>query len=319
MNQRITRRRFGQLAIAGTAAGAIALLASKTFAQVSSIVFVGVRPGSPSTNNADTNLDSSTVDSTDDAASTTAASTAQELVRQSLDVGTQVVGPLATPQVLQDGTTPILQSDEELSGFTSLADGTLVLAITPVGTSNKGDTPTRLTFLRTSPTAVTVSGLTKQEKLESLVGTNDGRLLGLVVKKNGTPPAKLVNIDVNTGAISNNNDFTLPSNVRYSNLAQCPPPDGKIYMTAVDRQGATSLVQLDPEQKKPITLAQLNVNGTVWNNGLQSLVCSTAGQLFAFGALRYQLPNNLYLLDPKTGAMTQPIPFDVAKVTLSVS
>ncbi len=84
MNQRLTRRRFGQLAIAGTAAGAIALLASKTFAQVS-IVFVGVRPGSPSANNADTNLDSSTVDSTD-AASTTAASTAQELVRQSLDV-----------------------------------------------------------------------------------------------------------------------------------------------------------------------------------------------------------------------------------------
>ena len=316
MNQKLTRRRFGQLAIASTATAAavLAAIANKTFAQASNLVIVGVRLGPPSTDDADTNLNSTTVDSTEN--STTTASTAQELVLQSLDVGTGQVLTLTTSQVLQGGTTPILQVGEELSGLTSLADGTIVLAINPASTSNKGDTPTRLTFLGTSPKVVTVSELNKQEKIESFVRTNDvNRLLGLVVKKNGTPPVKLVNINVQTGAISNNNDFTLPANVRFSNLAQCP--DGKLYMTAVGKQGETSLVQLDQAEKKPITLAQLSFNGEVWNNGLQSLVCSLGGQLIAFGARRYETPNYLHTVDVGNGVMTRLTQFDVAQITIA--
>ncbi|MHC5720295.1 MAG: hypothetical protein ACYTX0_51765, partial [Nostoc sp.] len=52
-------------------------------------------------------------------------------------------------ELLTNKSTPLVESNETLSGFTSLSDGTLVVAITPVSTSRKETTPTRITFLST--------------------------------------------------------------------------------------------------------------------------------------------------------------------------
>ncbi len=308
MNHKLTRRRFGQLAIAGTAATGLAYFANKTFAQTPSLVVIGADGRITSTDNAaTTEVNSSEVD-TPVADSTGAASTTHSVVVQSLNVTT---GEIQT--VLQ--TPAILQSHEQFTGLTYLSNGTLVLAITPVSTSKKGGNPTRLTILGTSPTTVTVTGLKKQEKLESLVGTNQGGLLGLVVKKNGTPPVKLVDIDVQTGKINFTEKVKLPGNERFANLVQCP--DGKLYTSTVSKQGETSLVQLELGKKKAISKVQLRFNDSTWNNGLQSLVCSLGGQLLALGALRYESPNYLHIVNPSTGAMTRLIPFDVAKTTIA--
>ena len=307
MTLKITRRRFGQLAIAGTATAGLTYFANKTLAQTADLVIVGASLGAPTSSDDTT---TTVLDSTDPTGSenTSAASTDRELFLPTLNVATNQV---QTPSAVQGVN---LQSGEELTGFASLTDGTLVLAVTTASTSNRESTPTRLIFLSTPIRTVTVSGLDKQEKLGSLVRSTDGGFLGLVVRKNGRPPVRLVEIDAQTGAITSSNKINLPGNERFNTLAQCP--DGKLYSTTVDRQGATSLVLLDLGQKKPTTIAQLKLGNIVWNNGLQSLVCSPAGQLFAFGGLRYQTPYALYTVDTSNGNMTKVSDFDVAKVTL---
>lgn len=214
-----------------------------------------------------------------------------------------------------DPVTPLIEANETLSGLTSLSDGTLVVAATPVSTSTKQATLTRITFLGTPVKTLTVSGLKQNQQLGSLLGTIDGRLIGLVGKKNGTPPITLVDINLKTGEISSLTKIKFPNNERVSNLAQCP--DGKLYTSLVGLNGDTTLVQLDSNQKNPIRLAQLKLNGQAWNNGLQSLVCSATGQLIAFGALRYETPNAVYSVDKKSGNMTRLQDFDAAQITLA--
>jgi hypothetical protein len=306
MNQRITRRRFGQLAIASTTVAGITYLANKTFAQTPNLVIVGASLGSPTSSDDTT---STVLDSTDPTGSenTTAANTAIELLLPTLNIATLQV---QTPSPVQG--VNILPS-EELTGFTSL-NGTLVLAVTPASTSSKGGDSTRLIFLSTPPRTVTVSGLKKEEKLTSLAVTNDGKLSGLVVRKRGRPPVNLVEINDQTGAITSSNKINLPQTDRFEGLAQCP--DGKLYTTTVDRRGETSLVQLDLGQKKPVVIAPLKVDGTVWNNGLQSLVCSSANQLFAFGGLRYDTPLKLYTVNSSNGEMSLLSEFNAAQITI---
>ena len=211
--------------------------------------------------------------------------------------------------------TPLVETNETLSGFTSLSDGTLVVAATPVSTGRKETRSTRITFLSTPIRTLIISGLRQNQQLGSLLGTNDGRLIGLVGKKNGTPPITLVDINVQTGEISSISKIKFPKDERVSNLAQCP--DGKLYTSLVGLNGETTLVQLDSNQKSPIRLAQLKINGQVWNNGLQSLVCSGAGQLLGFGALRYETPNAVYSIDKNSGNMTRLQNFDAAQITLA--
>lgn len=306
MNQRITRRRFGQLAIASTTVAGITYLANKTLAQTPNLVVVGASLGSPISSDDTTTTVSNSTDPTG-SENTSAASTAIELLLPTLNVVTTQV---QTPSPVQGVS---IQSTDELSGFTSL-NGTLVLAVTPASTSPRGGDPTRLIFLGTPSRTVTVSGLKQNEKLTSLVVTNDGKLSGLVIRKNGRPPVNLVEINDQTGAITASNKINLPQTQRFEGLAQCP--DGKLYTTTVDRRGETSLVQLDLGQKRPIVIAQLKVNGTVWNNGLRSLVCSSANQLFAFGALRYQSPLKLYTVNSSNGEMSLISDFDAAQVTI---
>lgn len=307
MNQKLTRRQFGQIAIAGTTVAALSHLAGKNLAQAQQTpAIIGLRLGPPSTNP----IASRTVLGRNDSGVSIpdVEPPARSLSLQSLNVANRQARALPSPKIL-------LQSGEGLTGLTSLADGTIVIAITPNSPSREErDASTRLIFLGKPPRTLIVSGLNKKEALGSLTGTNDGRLLGLVVNKNGAPPVRQVSIDIRTGRISFDTEINLPGKGRYANLAQCP--DGKLYSTVVKKKGDTFLVQVDPKQKKLITLSQLKINNKIWNNGLQSLVCGPKGQFYAFGGLRYQFPTALYLLDPKTGAMTQRTPFNSAKITI---
>ncbi|MBC6432409.1 hypothetical protein FM036_17240 [Nostoc sp. HG1] len=225
------------------------------------------------------------------------------------------LGNGTVPNEASNQVTPLVETNETLSGFTSLSDGTLVLAATPVTTGKKQATSTRITFLGTPVKTLIISGLKQNQQLGSLLGTIDGRLIGLVGKKNGTPPITLVDINLQTGEISSISKIRFPNDERASNLAQCP--DGKLYTSLVGLNGDTTLVQLDSNQKNPIRLAQLKLNGKAWNNGLQSLVCSGTGQLLAFGAMRYETPNAVYSIDKKSGNMTQLQDFNAAQITLA--
>ena len=293
MNWKLTRRRFGQVAIASTAVAGLGYLANKTFAQTPSptpdLNIYGMKPDPKS-------------------------SIAGGIVLHSLDMARSRVVTQTLPQV-RVRATPILQIGEQLTDLTCLADGTFVLAITPVRAGIKEGEPTRLVFLGTSPRTVTVSGLKKQDRLESLLVANGGSLLALLIKKNGRPPVDLVEIDLSTGEISLVDKIKLPQTQRFSKLAQCP--NGTLYTTAVGRLGETSLVQLDLAQGKAIVRSQLKVDGTVWNSGLSDLVCSRAGQLLALGAPRYESPNLVYSVDTSNGTMTALTPFDVVKFTIA--
>ncbi|MEH2015613.1 hypothetical protein [Nostoc sp.] len=371
MNYKVSRRKFGQLALAGTIVSGLSYLTNKALAQTPSFKIIGIGSGSiiSSDQTAIPEVNTTELDSTaSDNVVTDIKPVGQGLVMQSfglqsLNTGkVQLVSPLISQILAQHGTAlvksndalnvftslsdgtltdritdftngilsgstsssnatpsdsvkPLVEANETLSGFTCLSDGTLVVAVTPVSASRREKTPTRITFLSTPVKTLIVSGLKQSQQLGSLVGTNDGRLIGLVNKKNGTPPIKLVDIDLQTGEISVISKVKLPNDERVSNLAECP--DGKLYTSLVGSGGETTLVQLDSNQKNPIRLAQLKLNGKVWNNGLQSLVCSATGQLIAFGALRYETPNVVYSVDKNSGNMTRLQDFDAAQITLA--
>lgn len=308
MNYKLSRRKFGQLALAGTIVSGLSYQTNKAFGQTPNLKIIGI--GSSPIISSD-QRDSPEVNTTE-LNSITPKNVATDvkpvgLVLQSLTTG--------KAQILVNKSTPLVESNETLSGFTSLSDGTLVVAITPVSTSRKEATPTRITFLSTPVKTLIVSGLEQNQQLGSLLGTNDGRLIGLVGKNNGTPPIRLVDINLQTGEISFINKVKFPEDERVSNLAECP--DGKLYTSLVESDGDTFLVQLDSNQKNPIRLGQLQVNGQAWNNGLQSLVCSGTGQLLAFGALRYQTPNTVYSVDKNSGNMTRLEDFDATQIALA--
>ncbi|MBE8970297.1 hypothetical protein IQ277_30025 [Nostocales cyanobacterium LEGE 12452] len=307
MNYKVSRRRFGQLVLAGTVVSGLSYLTKKALAETPSLNIVGIGSSPLVTTDPTVITEVNTTELVENTALNSVSTDIKPvgLVLQSLMTG--------KAQVLTDKTTPLLEPNEILSGFTSLSDGTLVVAITPVALSRRQATPTRITFLGTSVKSLIVSGLKPNQQLGSLLGTNDGRLIGLVGKKNGTPPIRLVDINLQTGEISPISKIKFLDNERVSNLAECP--DGILYTSIVGAYGETTLVQLDPNQKKPIRLGQLKVNGQAWNNGLQSLVCSTTGQLLAFGAMRYETPNAVFIVDKNSGNMTRLQDFDTAQIT----
>nr|WP_322708703.1 hypothetical protein [Nostoc sp. ChiSLP03a]MDZ8209812.1 hypothetical protein [Nostoc sp. ChiSLP03a] len=307
MNYKLSRRRFGQLALAGTVVSGLSYLTKKALAETPSVNIVGIGSSPIVTIDQTAITEVNTTELVENTALNSVSTDIKPvgLVLQSLMTG--------KAQVLTDKSTPLLEPNEILSGFTSLSDGTLVVAITPVALSRRQATPTRITFLGTPVRTLIVSGLKPNQQLGSLLGTNDGRLLGLVGKKNGTPPIRLVDINLQTGEISSISKVKFLDDERISNLAESP--DGILYSSVVGAYGETTLVQLDPNQKKPIRLGQLKVNGQAWNNGLQSLVCSTTGQLLAFGAMRYETPNAVFIVDKNSGNMTRLQDFDTAQIT----
>jgi hypothetical protein len=271
MELKVSRRRFGQLVIAGTATGAIGYLANKTSAQTSDQLYAAL---------------------------------------PNYKTGLLYVYD-------QSGANPIsvaLLAGERLTGFTFLANNTRVLSLSPALGGKKKDDITRLVLISgTSQTVRNVSGLKKNETLESLVGLQDGSLVGLVLKKNGRPPVQLVDIDITSGALSKGNKIKLPQTERFSGLAE--GPNQTIYSTAVGRKGNTSLVQLDLEKKKPSVLAELTLDNQVWTSGFRSLTYSPGGEILALGARRYEIPNNVYRINPSNGAMTVRVAkWNVAKI-----
>ncbi|MHC5614910.1 MAG: hypothetical protein ACYTXA_29010 [Nostoc sp.] len=308
MNYKLSRRKFGQLALAGTLISGLSYQTNKAFGETSSLKIIGI--GSSPIISTD-QTDSPEVNTTE-LNSITPKNVATDIKPVGLVLQSLITGKA---QILVNKSTPLVESNETLSGFTSLSDGTLVVAITPVSTSRKQATSTRITFLSTPVKTLIVSGLEQNQQLGSLLGTNDGRLIGLVGKNNGTPPIRLVDINLQTGEISFINNVKFPEDERVSNLAECP--DGKLYTSLVESDGDTFLVQLDSNQNKPIRLGQLQVNGQAWNNGLQSLVCSGTGQLLAFGAMRYQTPNTVYSVDKNSGNMTRLQDFDATQIALA--
>ena len=320
-NPAITRRQALRRALTGSVAlaGIAAALSGPAVTTIlagqasTSVRLLGVQAGPVPTT---TDVPEVGTTEMDNAGNPATGSVAVPLVVQSLDVATGQVQTLPAPQALPDGT-PILQSNEAVTGVATLANGTLVVAITPESGAKNATAPTRLTLLGSPPAALSVSGLKKDEQLGDLAGTADGHLLGLVMKKNGTPPAVLADIDLGTGAISVVNRLQLPQGRRFRALTQCP--DGMLYTVAVETNGDVILVRLDPGQNKPLDVARLTSNGQAWDNGLESLMCAGTAQpqLLALGAPRYVIPNAVYTIDMSSGAMTKLHDFDTAKAALS--
>lgn len=302
MKLKLTRRQFGQLAVAGTAA-AVLVFANKTVAQQPpNSKILGARVGSISDDDTDTNLESNTTDLADGSATADIVpSSLQTIVVESFDVGTQEVTTVLT-------TAPILQVGEQLSGFVSLKDGRLVVAATNINTKKKKDQDVRLIFLKESQ-SVPVSGLKNNEAVQSLVLLKDGSVAALVGKKNGKPPSRIVTIDVNTGKITDRDK--IPEQKRVTAIAQCP--DQIFYGIETEPTGETNLFQVGKEQSKKLKFKDLP-----WNNGFNGLVCTSSNQLIALGGRRYEYPRFLHFLNKDNGEIQRiEKAFDVDAITVA--
>jgi hypothetical protein len=329
-DRKLTRRRFGQLTIATSTVLGVGYFATRATAQTNTLttVLIGVLPAYPNAPNqpeivTDNGNDSGQlIDVTDSGdgteaftatatanytvGSTAIAKPARELVVNSLDLNADL-STVGNSELRSTGISleenASLQPYKQVSGLASLSGGILAIATNPIDVQKKNN-PTRITVTQgSSVKTLEVLGLKKQDMLESLTGTNNDQLFGLVVKSNGKGDARLVEIDINTGQIDYTEKVKLPGNERFSTLSQCS--DGTMYTTSVAQSGLTTLVQLDLNQKKPIALAKLSLDGNPWISGLRSLACSDAGQIFALGGGRYEILNSLLLVDAKTGNISR--------------
>jgi hypothetical protein len=318
----VTRRQFGQLAIAGTAATALGVFATRGIAQTSGQLILGVRPGALPKIDKSTNLtENSSIDDAEE--STTASITVntennserstengkvvrangnRSIVVESYDLATSQVTTVLT-------TSAILLPGEQLSGFATLKDGTLIVAASGGGLSKKSQTNSniRLIFLSDLKT-LTLSGLKDRQELLSLARSGDNSLIGIVSDANGAPPYSLVAVNPKTGEVTVKSQ--LPGKAQYSNLTECV--DGALYAIATEKSGITSLYQIKEGQTNPLKL-----DGQPWNSGFIGLVCSASNQLFAVGARRYEFPNYIHLIDTQTGNLKRLTAFDVSKIAIS--
>lgn len=348
-NHKFSRRRFAQLTIASSTLVGLGYFAQRTIAQTTdattpvisatgtlTTVIFGVLPAYPNATNQPqvvANDKSSLINSTDSGdgteaftakatatsavGSTVTVKPARELVVNSLDLTTDLTKVSQSKPtsigISLNGDVASLQPYKQVSGLAALSGGKFVVATNPIDVQKKGN-PTRITVSQGDSTrTLDISGLNKQDRLESLAGTNSDQLFGLVVTSNGKRNARLVAININTGVVDYTERVLLPGNERFATLTQCS--DGTMYTTSVASSGLTTLVQLDLNQKKPVSLAQLSLDGNPWISGLKSLACSGAGQIYALGSGRYEIINSLFLIDPKTGKMTRLREFQAVKMT----
>jgi hypothetical protein len=301
MKLKLTRRQFGQVVLVSTTAAAVGTFVSKTFAQQSSTLILGARPGDISNSNTSSPaVNLGTTDKSDETKTKDMVpSSLQTIVVESFDVSRQKVNTELT-------TSPILQAGEQLSGLVFLKDGRLVVAATNFNGSKKNAQNVRLISLREPPTIIAISGLKNNEAIYQLLTLNDGSLAALVGKNNGNGSFRIATINPDTGTITDRN--TLPAQKRVTAIAQCP--DGIFYGITTEKTGETSLFQVGQEQSKI-----LKFNGSSWNNGFSALVCSSSNQLFALGGLRYESPFYLHLIDKNNGEIQRiEMGFDVATI-----
>ena len=347
---KLTRRQFGKSVIAGTIASGLSGLGglSDLFAQSEKptpasglndtgtllaqserqkldAILVGVEHG-PIVYNTGGHINphSTTIeDYTRLPTSQTPASAIRGLVVQRLNVRTL----LSKRTIIAD---PLLAPSDRISGVTYLADGTMLVVITPDAGSATGAAPTRLLTLNGKKVSsiVSVSGLSQDQGLDSVRLLRSGVLIGLVTKKDGTGPAHVVEVNPKTGAVSFPNLVSLPADRRFSALAEAP--DGTLYTSVFRNNTNTELWTLDLTNKTATFLINLTtLSGctskncanipevTPWYHGIQSLIVTPAGQLLAHGNLEYFLPDSLYVINVSTGFMTEIDSYPVARVALS--
>jgi hypothetical protein len=338
MAVKLTRRQFNGLIIATTTIGGLGVYLKSVSAQGAKkgLVIVGVEHGDIVKNSqtrAVYNIDASFASdddsnteyvsniATEDYAglvedytnlppSTTPASSIQAIVLQFLNLETKKV----TRQVVNQ---PILSPGERLTGLTYLSDGNLLVAITPDSASANGTEPTRFLILNQSSQTISVSGLKVDEALDSLLLLKSGSLIGLVTKKDGTGPAKIVDVDPKTGKVSFTNRISLPEDRRFSCLAEAA--DGTLYTSVFRANATTELLKLDLAQKKVTVVAKLTIDDMQWYHGIQSLIFTPAGQLVALANLEYRLPNSVYNIQLDTGVMTKVTDLEASRATLLTS
>ncbi|MBV6624872.1 MAG: hypothetical protein KI793_18420 [Rivularia sp. (in: Bacteria)] len=342
----ISRRRFGQIAIASGATVAISSLIGKTVAQSPGVLILGISSGTVSSDSANS------VDADDVAESDAAEDSILEndnnprkpVVIQSFNVANGQTKTLTTTQ-------PILERGEFVSGFAVSKTGTLVVATANIA-AEKNASNRLITLKDNSVETKEVSGVAKDESLD-LIELPDGSIAGVVKNENGTGSRKIVDVEAESGAVrkrtaptkiptrrrlkSNNNISAeklqlnrlvaqadkleaeniptlelpreLPSDKQYKNVVVCD--DGNSYAFLTDFQGDTSLVNITTGKTIPVTF-----EGKVWNNGFSGFVCAKNNQLYALGGRRYETPKFLHLLDKETGNLKRLAPFDVATITL---
>jgi hypothetical protein len=299
MKLNLTRRQFGQLAIFSTTTAALGALIGKTVAQESNTgtVILGIKSGIPD-NNTVTNLDLNITDLADEI-QTIDRSILQPIVVESFNTTTQEIKTVLT-------TAPILETCERLSGF-AVINNKLIAAASYTCTRNKKDKKVRLIDLNSLET-VNISGLKNNEDVDQLLRLTDGSLAALVGKEKGKGFSRIVTIDLNTGEITDRSK--IPQQKRVTAVAECP--DGSFYGIDTDKVGEISLFQIGQEQSK-----KLKSQGKTLNNGCDGLVCTSANELFALVAFRYESPKHVDKINKDNGEIETIKGFDVAKITLA--
>ncbi|MDY6900816.1 MAG: hypothetical protein SWZ49_22455 [Cyanobacteriota bacterium] len=343
----ISRRRFGQIAIASGAFVAISGLIGKTVAQTPGVVILGVVPGTVSSDSSDTVDSDDVVESEAEESSVVENDTnpKKPVVIRSFNVSTGQTKTVTTTQ-------PILEKGELVSGFAVSKAGTLVVATAPIA-AEKNNANRLVTVKDNSVDTKEISGVAKDESLD-LIELPDGSIGGVVKKENGTGSRKIVDVDSDSGAVKKRTAPTkvpikgkletsssrtiakseadtqvleaekleseaaptveipseLPSDKEYKNVVVCN--DGNRYAFLTDFQGDTSLVNITTGKTVPVTF-----EGAVWNNGFSGLVCAQNNELYALGGRRYETPKFLHQLDKETGNLKRLGAFDVATIALA--
>jgi hypothetical protein len=318
VTRKLTRRRLARLAVAGgVAVGSIGVVttsfATTILARTSPNSLIGIMSGPAQPDDGDRPAGDITEFEPGSGGSHT-ANAAVPITVHALDLSTGRSRALTAPFVRGAGQSPLLTGDDSIGGCAALADGTVVLAITPGSASNNRATATRLTRLTTPVRSIGVAGLRQTQQLSDLVATSDGRLLGLITQRSGSLPAFIVEVDPQRGQQRPITTLAAPGYWRISTLAESP--DGQIHATAITREGETHVVRVDTRQGGIALLFPLTLNENVWNNGLQSLVYSTTGGPIALGAPRYESTNALYRIDGR-GAMIKLYDFDAIRIAMS--
>lgn len=322
MNLRLKRRRFGQLAIASAATTVLSNLAAKKTAAQQSLSIYGVR------------LTSASSSITEDMVDASAANKIPTIILQSIDLSTgqellTAEMPEQAVQNQQDTTETvnkafvIKQPSERISGFTTLSDGTFVVAVSAA--TKKGNFSRFMLFnedsKKAAPKGLKAKKIKRNYTVESLLAIQQDRLIG-VVGMEGLMPFELAIIDSKSGQVDSGASTELPQirpNQRLANLAQSS--EGIIYATSSGPEGGPFLVQFDLVNRSPLTgkgriikLAHLNFNSRPLENDLVSLAFSPSNQLFALADPQYEGTNSLFTVDPKTGELKLVTKFAVDKI-----
>ena len=157
----ISRRRFGQIAIASGAAVAISGLISKSVAQTPGVVIFGVTSGTVNSN-ASGNVDSEDVvesEAEENSVVENDLSPKKPVVIQSFNVSNGQTKTVTTTQ-------PILERGEFVSGFAVSKTGTLVVATSAIA-AEKNISSRLITVRDNSVETKEVSGVAKDELLDS--------------------------------------------------------------------------------------------------------------------------------------------------------